>query len=192
MNAPRKPKKSETVEVRLPFEVKHALMDKARAEGRSASEIIRESIDLYLAGQTKENGPMLLALWKPAAMVGAASLALVGAAFLPTASHAQTDLKSVFQMLDRNHDGTITADEFERDASDPEVQKMHHAHMANGEGKQMGAMHAQMMQSAHGQVSDQEIRSHFNQLDANSDGSVTFDEFKSFHNKMKASHGSRN
>ena len=135
---------------------------------------------------------MLLALWKPAAVIGAASLAFMGVAVLPTASHAKPDLKSAFEMLDRNHDGTITADEFVRDASDPEVQKMHHAHMANGGAKQMGAMHGQMMQSVDGRPSGQAIKSHFAQLDANSDGTVSFDEFKAFHDKMMASHGPKN
>lgn len=189
MTGPREPKKSETIEVRVPYEVKSALMDKAHAEGRSASEVIRESILSYLAGQPKETSSMLSILWKPAAVVGALSAALMSVTLLPSASHAQPDLKSVFQMLDRNHDGAITADEFVRDASDPAVQKMHHAHVAKDDAKQMGAAHAQMMQSAHGNPSDQAIRSHFAQLDANGDGSVTLGEFQAFHDKMKAAHG---
>lgn len=131
---------------------------------------------------------MLLTMWKPAALAGAAAVAFLGVALAPTPSQAHNDLRSVFQTLDRNHDGAITADEFVRDASDPEIRKMHHAHMAAGDAKQMGAMHAQMMHSAHGQSSDQMLRSHFAQLDANRDGRVTFAEFKAFHDKMKAAH----
>jgi predicted transcriptional regulator len=56
----RPPKKSETIEVRVPHELKDALMRKARAEGRSASEVIRSSIDTYLADRPKEM-PMLTA-----------------------------------------------------------------------------------------------------------------------------------
>jgi hypothetical protein len=188
MRGTREPKKCETLEVRLPYEAKIALMNKAHSEGKSASEVIRESIDSYLASQPTEARSMLLTLWKPAAVIGAASLAFMSVALLPTPSQAQPDLKSVFHMLDRNHDGMITADEFIRDASDHEVQKMHHAHMAKGDAKQMGEMHGQMMQSAHGKPSDDSLRSHFAQLDANSDGSVTFAEFQAFHDKMKAAH----
>lgn len=190
MNRLREPKKSETIEVRLPHEVKCALMDKARAEGRSASEVIRESIDCYLARHPKEAGSMLLTLWKPVAAVGAASVAIMWAALSPAPSHANADLKSVFQMLDRNHDGVITIDEFLRDASDPAVERMHHAHLkqARGQGK-VDAEHAQSMRSVHGKMTDQALRSHFAQLDANSDGSVTLEEFRAFHDRIGKSHG---
>jgi hypothetical protein len=49
MRADRSPKKSETLEIRIPYPTKTALMEKARAEGRAASEIVREQIDAYLA-----------------------------------------------------------------------------------------------------------------------------------------------
>ena len=93
-------------------------------------------------------------------------------------------------MLDRNHDGVITIDEFLRDASDPVVERMHHAHLKAAAGHaNMGATHAQLMKSAHGKMTDQALRSHFAQLDANSDGSVTFEEFRTFHDKMAKTHG---
>jgi len=49
MTEPRAPKKSETLEIRIPYPTKTAFMEKARAEGRAASEIVREKIDAYLA-----------------------------------------------------------------------------------------------------------------------------------------------
>lgn len=185
----RPQKKSDTLEVRIPHEVKDALMQKAQAEGRSASDVVRAFIDCYLAGQPKEARSMFLTLWKPAAAVGAASLALMWATLAPTPIQASPNLKSVFQMLDRNHDGAITIDEFMRDASDPAVEKMHHAHMASAHGGQMTAMHAQMTGHAHGAASEQALRAHFAEVDANSDGSIAFGEFKAFHDKMKAAHG---
>ena len=48
MTEPRAPKKSETLEIRIPYPTKTAFMEKARAEGRAASEIVRERIDAYL------------------------------------------------------------------------------------------------------------------------------------------------
>ena len=185
MNEPREPKKSETVEVRLSHEVKRALMDKARTEGRSASEVIRASIDTYLAEQRKEDRSMLVTLWKPAAAAGAASIALVWAALAPTAVQAKPDLKAIFQSLDSDHNGAITLDEFLKHASDPAIVKAHHDHMS-GKDKGMAAMHAKF----HGKPpTEAMLRSHFAQLDANSDGSVTFTEFKAFHDKMEGMHG---
>ena len=40
--------------------------------------------------------------------IGTASIAIMWAALAPSSTHATPDLKSVFQMLDRNHDGAIT------------------------------------------------------------------------------------
>lgn len=190
MNGPREPKKSETFEVRLSHDVKRALMDKARTEGRSASEVIRASIDRYLAEQRKENRSMLVTLWKPAVAVSAASIAVMFAALSPAPTQAKPDLKSVFQMLDRNHDGAITMDEFIRDSSDPAVEKMHRAHMKDAaHAKEISGGHAQVMQKGHEKPSAQALRSHFAQLDANRDGSVSFAEFQAFHDKMKAARG---
>lgn len=190
MTGPREPKKSETFEVRLSHESKRALIEKARAEGRSASEVIRASIDTYLAEQRKENRSMLVTLWKPAAAVGAASLAMMWVALSPAPTQATPNLRSIFQMLDRNHDGVITLDEFIRDSSDPMVEKMHHMHMKGAaHDKQMSEMHAKMMSAAHGGPSNQALRAHFAQLDTNKDGSVSFAEFQAFHDRMKAAHG---
>lgn len=135
---------------------------------------------------------MLFAMWKPIALIGAGSLAFVLASISATPTQAKPDLRSVFQMLDRNHDGAITIDEFLSDASDPAIQKMHHAHMkaAAGHGG-MTATHGEMMRAAHDKPSDRELRAHFAELDANSDGSVTFKEFQAFHDRMKASHSAK-
>lgn len=48
MTDSRPPKKSETLEIRIPYPTKTAFMEKAKAEGRAASEIVREQIDAYL------------------------------------------------------------------------------------------------------------------------------------------------
>ncbi len=53
MTEPRPPKKSETLEIRIPYPTKTAFMEKARAEGRAASEIVRERIDAYLNEATE-------------------------------------------------------------------------------------------------------------------------------------------
>lgn len=53
MTEPRAPKKSETLEIRIPYPTKTAFMEKARAEGKAASEIVRERIDAYLAEEVE-------------------------------------------------------------------------------------------------------------------------------------------
>jgi hypothetical protein len=60
MTEPRAPKKSETLEIRIPYPTKTAFMEKARAEGRAASEIVRERIDAYLAEETAASEPLPL------------------------------------------------------------------------------------------------------------------------------------
>ena len=52
MTSQRPPKKSETLEIRIPYPTKTAFMEKAKAEGRAASEIVREQIDAYLGQES--------------------------------------------------------------------------------------------------------------------------------------------
>lgn len=43
-------KKTEAIEIRVPFETKHLLTEKCREEGRTVSEVLRAAIDNYLRG----------------------------------------------------------------------------------------------------------------------------------------------
>lgn len=186
----RRSKKSETLEVRLEHKVKTALMRKAHEEGRSTSDVVRSFIDSYLAEQPKEARSMLVTLWKPAAAMGAASIAVLWAAITPAPLHAKPDLKAVFQAIDQNGNGTITAEEFVQHTSNPAMRKMHDAHKAAGH-KEMAAIHGQNASSSHTRPSAETLGPHFVKLDANSDGSVTFGEFEAFHDEMSASHSTR-
>jgi hypothetical protein len=116
----RKPKKSETLEVRLPHETKQAFLSACREDGTTASEVVRESIDGYLgARQRSVNAnparnvitmiPKPIRNWRYAA--GAASAAALAAiAVLPSA--AQTDFRAIFDRLDANKDGVLSAEEY--------------------------------------------------------------------------------
>ena len=64
MTEPRAPKKSETLEIRIPYPTKTAFMEKARAEGRAASEIVREQIDAYLNEEAEPEPQTLKAFAK--------------------------------------------------------------------------------------------------------------------------------
>ena len=57
MSRQRAPKKSETVEIRLSHPVKTAFMDRCRAEGRTASDAIRQFIEMSAEASTHETWP---------------------------------------------------------------------------------------------------------------------------------------
>lgn len=122
----RTEKKSETLEVRIPFPTKTAFMEKARAEGRAASEIVREQIDLYLRDVPEPVAPSFRQ--RAAALVtgnlkgvglllaGAASALAISLAASPAT--ALPDARSAFMALDVNGDGVVSLAEFAAPRSD--------------------------------------------------------------------------
>ena len=183
MTEPREPKKSETLEVRLPHQVKGALMDKARAEGRSASEVIRKSIDEYLAEQPKEARPMFFTLlWKPLAVAGAAASAIIWSGLATSPAAATPDFAAAFEALDLNRDKAISIDEFVQHKVDPAIARKIHG-SASGHGA-----HAKHGGSNHAKPGEQDLRKHFGQVDANADNNVTIEEMRAFHDKKAAGH----
>ena len=129
---------------------------------------------------------MLITAWKPAAVAGAAVMAIAWSALAPTPVAAATDLEAVFQSLDRNDDGMLSAEEFVQHKADPGIRNLHDAHRATGH-QGMAASHG----AAHAKPSDEALRAHFAKLDANSDRTVKLEELKAFHDEMKALHGAR-
>jgi hypothetical protein len=112
MTQPRKLKKSETLEIRLPYPMKLAFMARCRAEGVSASDALRGFIDGQLAPPAKRKAPRLLIGGLIAAAVGAiAAPTLAGPA---VAAGLARDLVSriAFERIDANHDGTISYAEY--------------------------------------------------------------------------------
>ena len=94
-------KKSESLEIRIPYPTKLAFMARCRAEGRSASEALREMIEGRLAPRRIR--------WR---QIGAALLAAAGMTAVAAPSLARTGLHAGFDRLDRNGDGRVTAAEF--------------------------------------------------------------------------------
>ena len=77
-------KKSETIEVRVSHDLKRALMSKAAGEGRSASDVVRHSIDSYVQGLSgAEANP-----WRHVAAFAVAALILLFAYSLSTPAAA--------------------------------------------------------------------------------------------------------
>jgi Ca2+-binding EF-hand superfamily protein len=108
------PKKSESLEVRLAHPMKEAFMDRARHRGQSASALLRDFIDAYLADTDptaeKEATRKRLARRMAAATLALAILALY--LVLPTAVSASPDLKPLFERLDRDRNGLLSSAEF--------------------------------------------------------------------------------
>ncbi len=117
----RKTKKSETLEVRLPYETKQAFLTACREDGTTASEVVRGTIDDYLDARERpspqtETGRLLDMIPQPIRkkrylFAGAGVLAAGLAVALPSA--AGPDMRAAFDRLDANRDGVLSADEFE-------------------------------------------------------------------------------
>jgi hypothetical protein len=110
MTAPRPPKKSETIEVRLPYAAKAAFMARCRDDGLTASEAVRQFIDLEIGG--RPDRPIRLRLWQAVA-AAVAGLAL-GAVAAPSLAQTAPASRPAFDQLDRNHDGALSFEEFRR------------------------------------------------------------------------------
>lgn len=101
------PKKSETLEVRLPYETKAAFMAHCRDTGLSASEAVRADIERRLSPGVPRT---TYTTWRWIA--GGLIAAAVGAAAAPSLAGASPSLS--FQRLDADGDGRISAAEFAR------------------------------------------------------------------------------
>ena len=152
----RGPKKSETLEIRLPHALKQAFMARCRDEGRSASEGLRSFIEQAVA-----EPPRRAPHWRWAA-VGLAAVSL-GAGAAP--SLARPSLPAQFARLDADHDGHLSLDEFERGAS---------VQIALG----AGAAHALAPADRDGL-----LRREFGRVDANGDGEIALDEFRRYYGR---------
>ena len=140
----RDEKKSESLEVRLPYSQKIAFMQACKEQGITSSDALRAGIDEFLATREGQSQPsqfknvVTLMKTNPKKTVGSLMAMSIGAAlFTAMPSAAQDELFTqydknkdgvltvgeisendgkVFEVLDKNGDGQISADEFEREA----------------------------------------------------------------------------
>lgn len=101
----RPPKKSESLEIRLSHADKAAFMRACRAEGRTASEVLRAAVDRRLTSSRKTFRLGHFAL-------GAAAATALAAAAAPSLARPFADAQ--FQAIDRDRDRAINSAEFLR------------------------------------------------------------------------------
>jgi hypothetical protein len=115
MRETAKLKKSESLEIRLPYPTKQAFMARCQDDGRSASEAMRAFIDGYLEPAPRSPKPefrgwKMIAAGSAAALIAAAVAAPTVARTIWQPSAAQAE----FQKLDTNGDGQLSLAEFAR------------------------------------------------------------------------------
>lgn len=110
----RKLKKSESLEIRIPYPTKEAFMARCRAEGRSASEALRDFIESQITPSGDTTRPsrkpwrLLVVAGLAAAMGAVAVPSLARVVQAPPAAH----LRAEFVRMDANRDGVVDFGEY--------------------------------------------------------------------------------
>jgi hypothetical protein len=105
------PKKSETIEVRLSHEAKTAFMERCRRERLTASEAIRLFIDDQPAARPAPRRRRA-GYWR-ILVAGVAGAVLGLGAAAPSLAWGAQNTRAVFDRLDRNHDNSLSYQEFQ-------------------------------------------------------------------------------
>lgn len=160
-------KKSESLEIRIPYPTKQAFMARCQDEGRSASEALRLFIEQHLDVQpAAAKAP---ARWsrKSVRLAAGAMIALaVGAVALP--SLARPNPQAGFERLDLNGDRRITAAEFSRGVA---VDAGFTSPSAQGERITLSA-------ATDAESRDLLLALAFRRMDIDRDGTISFDEYR--------------
>ena len=109
MTSPRPPKKSETLEILLPHAAKLAFMERCRAAGLTASEVVRRLIEGEAPTTPKAHRTMTA--WR--VLVAAVAGVIIGAAAAPSIAQALPGSRAAFDQMDANHDGVVSFAEFQ-------------------------------------------------------------------------------
>jgi Ca2+-binding EF-hand superfamily protein len=180
----RRAKKSESIEVRVPHAMKQRFMARCRAEGRSASDVLRGFIEQYLAEPSAQEARPMLFFAKPAALALGATAA--AALLMLTPPVAATDLEAAFKSIDRNGDGHVTAEEF--DSAHKDNVFLRHVAPPSEKGARPFAMPLRHPPAAmhHGaeKAPAAMLRAEFGGMDRDGNGSVSFEEFAAHHHGM--------
>ena len=107
MTTARPPKKSETLEIRLPYAAKAAFMERCRAAGLTASEVVRGLIE---SGTPATRSRRSSRAWP--ALAAAVAGIVIGAAAAPSIAQALPGSRAAFDQMDADRDGVVSFDEF--------------------------------------------------------------------------------
>lgn len=85
-------------------------MSQCRADGRTASDAVRDFIELELRHSEHPLRRPRPGWWQAvAAALGGLAIGAIGA---PSLAHPATESRAAFDALDQNHDGVLNLDEF--------------------------------------------------------------------------------
>jgi hypothetical protein len=162
MRDPETLKKSESIEIRLPYASKQAFMARCRSNGSSASGVLRAFIQDYVserrAARSSKQPVRLLA--------GAAAVLAFAALAAPSLAHPS--LPAQFARLDADHDGGVSLAEFTGGAA---LKVM----VSVGAAERDSRLDAD--------TRDRLLRAEFSHIDANRDGRISFIEFRDYYGR---------
>lgn len=161
----RREKKSETIEARVPFTTKRALLARCEAESKSLSEVLRICIEDYLASSV-ESERRARTKMKQTIVRYAAGVALTAGSVM-LVHHGALAQPSHFAEVDANKDGRITEAELVAAHEDAAKRPRH------------GTAHAGAGSEWHKQL----VQSEFTAA-AGADGALTQDEMNGFHERL--------